>query len=106
MKHLMVVRHRVRNYGDWKKAFDAHLDQCREAGLKRGWVYRNADDPYELIVSFEVENLGRAREFFKSPSLREAMERAGVADQPTVYFLEEVAEVPELVGAGQGRGHS
>jgi len=103
MKNLVVVRHKVHNYRNWKKVFDDNLDLCREYGLKRGWVYRNADDPNELIVSFEVERLSRAREFFNDPSLRQAMDKAGVAEEPTIFFLEEAAAVPELATAGQGR---
>jgi hypothetical protein len=33
-----------------------------------------------------------AQQFGDSDSLREAMQRSGVADQPDVYFLEEVEQ--------------
>ncbi len=37
--------------------------------------------------------LDNARTFAQSQDLREAMQRAGVADQPDIYFFEEVEEL-------------
>ena len=51
---------------------------------------RNADDPNELLILLEWDSLENARRFTYADDLREAMQRAGVADQPDVYFLEEV----------------
>jgi len=46
----------------------------------------------EIIMLIEVEELERARQFAQSDDLRQAMQPAGVADQPDIYFLEQ-AEV-------------
>ena len=42
---------------------------------------------------FEWDDVGKARQFAGSDDLRETMERAGVADHPDVYFLEEIEAV-------------
>jgi hypothetical protein len=39
------------------------------------------------------DSLENTRKFAHAEELREAMRRAGVADQPDVYFLEEVEQV-------------
>ncbi|CAN5635677.1 hypothetical protein BH23CHL2_BH23CHL2_31940 [soil metagenome] len=39
---------------------------------------------------FEVQDLDRVNELVFSDDLREKMQNAGVADQPDIYFLEEV----------------
>jgi hypothetical protein len=52
-------------------------------------VFRSADDPNDVVMLFEVEDLDRAREFVGSDGLREAMESAGVVGRPDVYFLNE-----------------
>jgi len=36
-----------------------------------------------------------ARQFASSPALKEAMTRAGVIDQPDVYFLENVEDLSQ-----------
>jgi hypothetical protein len=46
----------------------------------------------EAKVLFRI--IEKARQFAQSEDLRETMQRAGVADQPDVYFLEEVEHVP------------
>lgn len=85
---FMTVRHEVQDYAAWKQAFDEHAPMRREMGSKGGYILRNADDPNELIVMMEVEDLDKARAFAASDELRQAMERAGVADQPDIYFMD------------------
>ena len=46
------------------------------------------------MILIEWEDLENARQFAQSEDLRETMERAGVAEQPDIYFLEEVDTVP------------
>jgi heme-degrading monooxygenase HmoA len=58
-----------------------------------GRILRNADDPNELLILLEWDSLENARRFANVDDLREAMQQAGVADQPDVYFLEEVERV-------------
>jgi len=88
MPHLLV-RHRVADYGKWRPVFDDHAPFRAEHGSTGGQVFRNADDPAEVVMLFEVDDLDRAREFVRSDELREAMQSAGVVDQPDVYFLDD-----------------
>jgi heme-degrading monooxygenase HmoA len=62
----------------------------KRSGSKGGWILRNADDSNELVILFEWDSLENARRFANADDLREAMQQAGVADQPDVYFLEEI----------------
>jgi hypothetical protein len=101
MKTYLVVRQKVRDYAQWKREFDScHDNFSRDYGFKGTWISRNADDANEIIVTVACTDLERAREFVASKDLKDAMKRAGVADKPSFWFLEEIAEVPELVGAG------
>lgn len=89
----LLIRHRVGDYATWKPGFDDHSDARRAAGSHSGRVLRNADDPSELFLLFEVVDLDRARAFVASDDTREKMQAAGVADQPDVFFLEEAHRV-------------
>jgi heme-degrading monooxygenase HmoA len=86
----LIVRHKVRDYAKWKSAFDEHGATRKANGSKGGRLYRSAADPNELVVLFEWEDLDKAQQFAQSEDLRETMERAGVAGQPDLYFLEEI----------------
>ena len=54
---------------------------------------RNAFDPNELVILLEWDSSENARHFVNADETREAMQRAGVADRPDVYVLEEVERV-------------
>ena len=83
----VLVRHRVADFSKWKAAYDSHLPARQKAGLKEKHLLRNIDDPNEVILLFEAEDIEKAREFGNSPDLGEAMQKAGVVDKPDIYFL-------------------
>lgn len=85
----LLVRHKVDDYAAWKPGFDDHSSARSSYGSRGGHVFRNADDPNEVIVLLEVEDLDRAREFTASADLRETMQQLGVNKSPDVYFLNE-----------------
>jgi len=86
MRYLLV-RHRVAEFDQWKSAYDAHLQAREKAGLKQEHLLRNIDDPDEVLILFEVEDLQKAREFIDASDLSAAMEKAGVVDKPDIYHL-------------------
>lgn len=86
----MIIRHKVEDYGKWKAVFDAHSTTRKAGGCRGGHLFRNADNPNELIIVWDWDTLENARKFAASPDLREVMGKAGVSDRPDVYFLEEV----------------
>jgi hypothetical protein len=86
MRYLLV-RHKVAEFDRWKSAYDAHLPSRQKAGLKEEHLLRNIDEPNEVLILFEVEDLQKARAFVDSPDLSAAMEKAGMVDKPDVYHL-------------------
>ncbi len=86
----ILVRHKVEDYAKWKPMFDEDGVNRKAAGSKGSHLFRNADDPNELFVLLDWDDLGKAKQFTQSPALRETMERAGVIDHPDIYFLDEV----------------
>ena len=83
----VLVRHKVADFAKWKPFYDAHLSARQKAGLKEEHLFRNADDPKEVLLLFSVEDVDKAKAFTTSDDLRQAMEKAGVSDKPDVYFL-------------------
>ena len=86
MRYLLV-RHKVAEFDRWKSGYDAHLPSRQKAGLKEEHLLRNIDEPSEVLILFEVEDLQKAREFVDSADLRQVMEKAGVIDKPDIYHL-------------------
>ncbi|NIM95614.1 MAG: cyclase [Anaerolineales bacterium] len=90
----VLIRHKVEDYAKWKPVFDEHGEARRASGSKGGHLLRNIDDPNELVMLFEMDDLEKARQFVQSEDLRQAMQRSGVSDEPDLYFLEQVERVP------------
>ena len=83
----MLVRHKVADFAKWKPVYAAHLSARQKAGLKEEHLFRNADNPNEVLLLFSMEDLDKAKAFAASNDLRHAMEKSGVSDKPDVYFL-------------------
>ena len=90
----ILIRHKVADYLKWKPVFDEHGATRQASGSRGGQLFRNATDPNELVILLEWDDLEQARQFAQTEDLRQTMQRAGVADQPDVYFLEMVEHVP------------
>lgn len=87
MAQFVLVRHKVRNFTEWKKGFDAHQPKRAEARLIDRHVLQSADDPNNVYVLFEAEDMDRAKKFADSEDLKQTMQKAGVVDRPDIQFL-------------------
>ena len=90
MTHLLI-KHKVQDYPSWKKTFDGFIDARRAGGEKSFQILHPENEGNNLLVFFEWDNINNAKKFVNSPELKEAMNNAGVVEQPEVYFLEEYA---------------
>jgi hypothetical protein len=86
----LLIRHHVADYTAWKAVFDEDESTRRANGSQGGWLFRNADDPREILLLLAWDDLERARLFVDSDDLREALARAGVTDRPNFWFLEDL----------------
>ena len=87
--NFILARHQVRDFAEWKRGYDAHLPKRTEAGLTERYVLQGADDPNQVVVLFEAQDINRAKAFAESADLRETMQRVGVVDRPDIYFLND-----------------
>ena len=96
----LIVRHRVRNYEAWKPVFDEHGTVRRQHGCLGHEVYRGAGDPEDVLIVFTFRDAAGIEGFAADPSLREAMDRAGVVSQPeiTAWDQADVADYTVAVG--------
>jgi quinol monooxygenase YgiN len=90
MVHLLI-KHRVKDYDAWKKEFDGFADFRRKSGEKSYEILQPLDDPNNLTLLFEWDDRKNAETFFSSPELKNTMQRAGVAEEPKIQMMREVA---------------
>jgi heme-degrading monooxygenase HmoA len=85
--NYLLIRHKVADFEKWKLVYDGHGPARQKAGLKEVQLLRSVDDPNEVVLLFEADDLDAAREFGRSADLHDAMQRSGVVDKPDVCFL-------------------
>ena len=69
MTHLLV-RHNVADFAKWKPVYDAHLAARQNAGLQERNLLRSVDNPNEVVLLFEAEDLKKAQAFTETTYLR------------------------------------
>ena len=72
------VHHRVRDYSAWREVYDGFAEVQKAGGVRKQAVYQSVDDPNDVTVTHDFDDVATARAFFALPDLRDAMIRAGV----------------------------
>jgi quinol monooxygenase YgiN len=85
----ILIQHKVKDFAEWKKAFDSNIGLRTSSGELSAQVFRDASDPNSLTVINKWTSLESAQKFAQNPELKAAMEKAGVVGAPQVYFLNE-----------------
>lgn len=83
----MFVRHTVREYATWRRAYNAFDKERRKMGVKRHAVFRSAIKANDVTVSHDFATLTSAKAFVRSRRLREVMKAAGVRSKPAIWFV-------------------
>lgn len=83
----MFIRHTVRDYGVWRRAYNAFDKERKTLGVKRHAVYRSVAKPNDITVTHDFANIGKAKKLAGSTRLRQIMKGAGVISAPTIWFV-------------------
>lgn len=92
--HYVLVRHKVEEYNKWKNIYDGNMENRKNNGSKGSHVFRSAENPDELVILFEWDDLDNARKFFESEDFKIKVRTAGIPDEPDIYFLEGIGRTP------------
>jgi heme-degrading monooxygenase HmoA len=93
MTYVLVI-HKVEDYDKWKPVYDEDGEIRKAKGSKNAFVFRSSEDPNQLVVLTQWENMESAKNFAESDDLRITMQKAGVKGRPEVYFLNEIERTP------------
>lgn len=84
---LVLINHKVKDFNAWKPYFDADRDRRSAAGLKEVYLTRKSDEPNNVFVLFETNDVDKAQKMMEDPNLQKVMEQAGVLGPPTITVL-------------------
>jgi quinol monooxygenase YgiN len=85
----VLVKHKVNDYAKWKAVLDETKPMAKKFGVRSQRILRNLTNPNEVVVVNEFDDMKAAQKFAQSDELKKIMERAGVAEAPSVWFLNE-----------------
>jgi len=86
---LTIIRHRVTDYGVWRKVYDSAGPMQKAGGVTEESVHQSKNDPNDVVVLHRFETVEQAERFVSSPDLKDAMQRAGVVGAPRVEIFED-----------------
>ena len=90
---IVIVQHKVRDYDAWKSVFDEHQAVRTRHGATGHELYRGLEDPNEVTIVNQFPSKEQAEAFAADPSLKEAMERGGVVNEPRITWAQETEAV-------------
>ena len=90
----LLLRHRVTDVPFWQQVFEEQGAIRWSNGCRGARVFRNTDDPGEVLILFDWDDLHRARLYSQSDELQESLRMAGIIDDPDVWILEHTGDAP------------
>ena len=82
----LTVHIKVKDYATWRTAYDGREKDRVSAGITNGRVFRNAQDPNDVVILQDVADVAKARTWLASDEMKAAMEKSGVVGTPNVRF--------------------
>lgn len=89
---VMIVKHKVADFKQWKVVFDSMGEVRRKHGWKAHEVYQGAGDPNFVTVVNHMRDLEGAKAYGTSQELKSAMAKAGVQGAPEIVFMEDAEQ--------------
>jgi quinol monooxygenase YgiN len=86
----MHVEFKVGNYRQWKKEYDASIEQRKAAGEISFQVFRNMADPNTVTVVSTQKNAKQIQAFMDSPDLKARMKAAGITKMGKMFIMKEM----------------
>jgi len=84
----LAVQLTIGDYAKWRPVFDKHKPLRDKADIKTVRVYRDADNPKEIIVWGETGDAAKARAALGGDEIKNAMKEAGVVGPPKIHVID------------------
>jgi hypothetical protein len=86
----LTVHLKVKDYAAWRTGYDGREKGRLSAGITNSRVFRNANDPNDLVILQDVADVSKARSWLVSEDTKAAMQKSGVIGSPTIRFAAAV----------------
>lgn len=89
MQYYLFIRHKVREYTNWRSEFDSWQEWRLLQGEKSCQIFVDDNDPNMVTIIAKWQDIESAKKFVSDSQLSEKMQLSGVMEQPEIYFLKK-----------------
>src|ERR1700675_4323005 len=82
----LTLHFKVKDYAAWRTGYDGNEKSRVSAGITNGRVFRNAQDPNDVVILQDVADVSKARTWLGSDDLKAEMQKNGVVGSTNVRF--------------------
>jgi len=82
----IIFRDKAKDFEKWKTVFDEYASARKEAGCQSVQIFRNGEDPNEVVVLLDWDNIENFKKFGESEDVKEAMQKMDLLEKPSFYF--------------------
>ena len=86
----VLVKEKVKDWTAWRAAFDGGQAMRDSAGLTTRLIGHTVGDDHSVGLVFAIADVAKAKAFFDSKRLKDAMAKAGVQGAPTRFYYKIV----------------
>jgi hypothetical protein len=83
----IAVQLSVGDYAKWRPVFDKYRPVRDKAGVTSERVFRNADDPNQVMVWWETPDTTKVLQVLQSEEVKGYMKEAGVVAPPKIHVV-------------------
>ena len=87
----VLGKFKLESYNKWKPLFDKRAAMRQDYGGYEAHLFRNFDEPNEVVILFKWDNFENAHSYFESEALQESLKNVG-AKIIEVSYLDEIAK--------------
>jgi quinol monooxygenase YgiN len=88
----LFVRHEVNDYSVFRAVYNNFGKTRRNLGVTAQAVYRSAENPNDVTVTHDFNNIDQAKAFVSSPDVKAAMDKAGVKGTPQIWITTKASK--------------
>jgi hypothetical protein len=82
----LTMHFKVKDFSAWRTGYDGNEKNRMSAGITNGRVFRNTDNPNEVVVLQDVADVAKARTWLDSDEMRTVLQKSGVIGSPSIRF--------------------
>ena len=83
----VIVQNEITNFNNWKKAYEANVENRKKAGISELLVLRDVSNPNYVSVILGVSDVSSSKAFFNDPETAQLMREAGVISKPRFTYF-------------------